>query len=121
MPPWAPRPCSPSSIVRLFMPETSSTIVTDTSLDVAATRAQFPALALQQNGQPVVYFDNPGGTQVPRRVIDAIAHYMTTNNANTGGAFVTSVSSDAMLEEARAAIADLLGAADPREIVFGPN
>jgi selenocysteine lyase/cysteine desulfurase len=42
-------------------------------------------------------------------------------NANTGGAFLTSQRSDALLAGAHAAMADFLNAADPREIVFGPN
>ncbi len=91
------------------------------ALDLAASRRHFPSLALEHDGQPVVYFDNPGGTQVPQGCIDAIARYLTTANANTHGAFLTSARSDALLAEAHAAMADLLNAADPREIVFGPN
>ncbi|HEV2462145.1 MAG TPA: aminotransferase class V-fold PLP-dependent enzyme [Ktedonobacterales bacterium] len=89
--------------------------------DLTSSRAHFPALALTQNGLPVVYADNPGGTQVPQACIDAIAAYLTSSNANTGGAFLTSQRSDAMLAEAHVAMADFLNAADPREIVFGPN
>ena len=89
--------------------------------DLSAARAHFPSLALEQNGQPVIYFDNPGGTQVPQECIDGIARYLTTANANTHGAFLTSQRSDAILAEAHAAMADFLNAADPGEIVFGPN
>jgi len=89
--------------------------------DTAAIRRAFPALALEQDGRPVVYFDNPGGTQVPQVTIDAIARYLTTSNANTYGAFLTARRTSAMIEEARAAMADFLSAADAREIVFGPN
>ena len=60
----------------------------------------------QVNGQPAVFFDAPGGTQVPQRVIDAIADYLSTSNANTGGAFVTSQRTDQMIADARAAMAD---------------
>lgn len=91
------------------------------TLDVAQIRQHFPSLALEQHGQPVVYLDNPGGTQVARECIAAITDYLTTANANTHGAFLTSARTDAVLAEARAAMADLLHAADPREIVFGPN
>ncbi|HET8909618.1 MAG TPA: cysteine desulfurase-like protein [Ktedonobacterales bacterium] len=90
-------------------------------LDVAQVRQHFPSLALEQNGQPVVYLDNPGGTQVTQECIAAITDYLTTANANTHGAFLTSARTDAFLTEAHAAMADLLHAADPREIVFGPN
>ena len=89
--------------------------------DVAQTRQHFPSLALEQDGQPVVYFDNPGGTQVTSECIAAISDYLTTANANNHGAFLTSARSDALLTEVHAAMADLLHASDPREIVFGPN
>jgi cysteine desulfurase family protein (TIGR01976 family) len=94
---------------------------TATALDPHTVRAHFPSLALEQDGRPVVYFDNPGGTQVCQECIAGITAYLTTANANTHGAFLTSARSDAMMAEAHAAVADLLGAADPREIVFGPN
>ncbi len=89
--------------------------------DVDALRAEFPALAREQDGRPVVFLDGPGGTQVPQRVIDAVAGYYRDMNANAGGAFVTSELSDAMVDEAHAAVADFLGAASPTEIKFGYN
>src|SRR6202044_115895 len=64
--------------------------------------------------------DGPGGTQVPQRVIDAISNYLSRDNANTGGAYSTSRNTDAMIAEARAAMADFLNCAAD-EIVFGPN
>jgi cysteine desulfurase family protein (TIGR01976 family) len=91
------------------------------AFDPAAVRRHFPSLALTVGDRPVVYLDNPGGTQVTQACLDAIAHYLTTANANTHGAFLTSARTDAILDEARAGMADLLNAADPREIVFGPN
>lgn len=92
-----------------------------TALDVAACRRQFPALAREFDGKPAVYFDGPAGSQTPRRVMDAMVAYMSERNANHGGLFPTSRESDAMLDDARAAAADLLGAKNPREIVFGAN
>ena len=91
------------------------------AFDVAAIRAQFPALRRQQDGMPVVFLDGPGGTQVPDRVIDAVAGYYRTMNANHGGAFVTSRASDAMAEAAHTAVADFLGAATADEVKFGAN
>ncbi len=93
----------------------------DREIDLSVRRAHFPSLALEQNGQPVIYLDNPGGTQVPQICIDAISAYLSASNANTGGAFVTSQRTDALLREARSAMADFLGSEDPREIVFGAN
>src|SRR4051794_1949509 len=91
------------------------------TIDHAWVRAQFPALELSQDGRPVIFLDNPAGTQVPQRTIDAIADYLGTANANTHGPFLTSRRTDAMLDEARQAMADFLGAASPDEIAFGPN
>ena len=83
-------------------------------------RAQFPALERRHGGAPVAYFDGPGGTQVPRAVVDAMRDYLLHHNANTHWAFPTSVETDAALDAARAALADLLGGR-PQEIVFGAN
>ena len=84
-------------------------------------RAQFPALGLTLDGHPAVFFDNPGGTQVPQGVIDAVSGYYAAQNANVGGAFETSRRTDAVVAGARAALADLLGAPGPETIVFGPS
>ena len=89
-------------------------------LDVNAVRRQFPALNHKFDGKPAVFFDTPGGTQVPRKVIDAMVNYLTSSNANTHGLFETSRRSDAMIDNARQAVADLLGA-DVDEVIFGNN
>jgi cysteine desulfurase family protein (TIGR01976 family) len=91
-----------------------------TALDVTWARAQFPSLAQTVNGQPAVFLDGPGGTQVPQRVIDAISDYLANNNANTGGAYQTSRNTDGMIAEARAAMGDFLNC-DADEVVIGPN
>jgi cysteine desulfurase family protein (TIGR01976 family) len=83
-------------------------------------RAQFPALDRLHNGQPVAYFDGPGGTQVPRCVADAMVDYLYHHNANTDWAYPTSIETDAALASAREALADFLNAS-PNEIVFGAN
>jgi cysteine desulfurase family protein (TIGR01976 family) len=92
-----------------------------TPFDPQPLRAEFPALARTQDGRPVVFLDGPGGTQVPQRVIDAVAGYYHESNANDGGAFATSQASDAIVAEARRAVADLLGAGSVDEIKFGHN
>ena len=83
-------------------------------------RSHFPALARRHGNFPVAYFDGPGGTQVPRRVAEAVSDYLLHHNGNTHWAFATSQETDAALLEARAALADWLGGA-PQEIVFGAN
>lgn len=87
---------------------------------VEEIRAEFPALGRMHNGRPVAYFDGPGGTQVPERVVAAMTDYLIHHNANTHWAYPTSVETDAMIAGARAAVAALLGAR-PEEIAFGAN
>ena len=89
-------------------------------LDPTALRPRFPALAREQDGRSVVFADGPGGTQVPRDVIDAMVGYLERSNANTHGAFATSHETDAVIDAAHRAAADLLGAR-PDEVVFGQN
>jgi len=90
------------------------------SLDLTSIRSQFPSLTQTFNGHPVVFLDGPGGTQTPQRVVDAISAYLRRDNANTGGAYSTSRHTDAMIAEARAAMADFLHCGAD-EVVFGPN
>ena len=89
-------------------------------LDVEWVRHQFPALRQTVNGKPAIFFDAPGGTQVPQRVIDAISEYLSKWNANLGGAFLTSQRSDLIVEQAHQATADFFNCS-PDEVVFGAN
>jgi cysteine desulfurase family protein (TIGR01976 family) len=91
-----------------------------TSFDVESVRRRFPALGLTYAGRSMAFFDGPGGTQVPETVIEAVERYYRTSNANHEGAFETSRRSDAIVDEAHGAVADLLGV-DADEIIFGPN
>lgn len=88
--------------------------------DVASIRSQFPALKTIVSGFPAVYFDGPGGTQMPQRVIDRMVHYLVHENSNTGGSFLTSVRNDAMIDNARAMFADYFHCA-PEEVAFCHN
>jgi cysteine desulfurase family protein (TIGR01976 family) len=88
--------------------------------DVQAIRRHFPALERRHEGERVAYFDGPGGTQVPRLVVEAMEDYLLHHNANTHWLFPSSLETDAALTRARATLADLLGAS-PDEIVFGAN
>jgi len=80
----------------------------------------FPALARTHNGHPVAYFDGPGGTQVPRTVVEAINGYLYHHNANTHWAYPTSEETDAIIDSARGVLSDFLNASST-EIVFGAN
>ncbi|MBE3118801.1 MAG: cysteine desulfurase-like protein [Candidatus Atribacteria bacterium] len=86
------------------------------TLDLSTIRNQFPSL-----NRPAVFFDNPGGTQIAKQSLERINKYLLECNANHEGAFVTSIASDAILDEAHRAMADFYNAASPEEIVFGNN
>ncbi|MBE9170087.1 cysteine desulfurase-like protein [Pleurocapsales cyanobacterium LEGE 06147] len=89
-------------------------------LDLKWIRAQFPALLQEIDARAAIFFDGPGGTQVPGSVIEAMGDYLTKSNANAHGAFATSERTDALITSAREAIADFLGC-DSDEVVFGAN
>lgn len=89
-------------------------------LTVDQIRARFPALARRHRGQPVAFFDGPGGTQVPGSVIEAMSDYLAHHNANTHWEYPTSHETDALIAESRQALADLFGSR-PDEVVFGAN
>lgn len=92
-----------------------------TEIECRRARAAFPSLARTVNGRPIAYLDGPAGTQVPEPVIEAIAGYYRTSNANVHGQFVTSQETDRLLEDTREAAAAFLGAPSGREISFGAN
>src|SRR2546428_1215056 len=92
----------------------------ESALDLQWARSQFPALKKTVNGHAAAFLDGPGGTQVPQQVIDAMVNYLANSNANTGGAYATSRSNDAMLAAAHAAMADFLGC-ESQETIFGQN
>ncbi|MEH7342393.1 cysteine desulfurase-like protein [Bacillus sp. JJ1532] len=87
---------------------------------IEEVRQQFPALNRIYNGKQVAYFDGPGGSQVVESVIDAMVFYMSKGGANLHGEFPTSKETEQHFENARKAIADLVGA-KPNEVAFGQN
>ncbi len=91
-----------------------------TMMSTEEIRRCFPALARTHNGYSVAYFDGPGGTQVPRTVVEAMNDYLYRHNANTHWAYPTSEETDAIIDSARSVLADFLNAG-PTEIVFGAN
>lgn len=90
--------------------------------DLSYCRHAFPSLQRTgPDGQPLIYLDGPGGSQVPASVIAAIANYYMHHNSNTHGQFITSQESDAAIWQAREHMAALLGASTPHSISFGQN
>jgi cysteine desulfurase family protein (TIGR01976 family) len=84
-------------------------------------RLLFPSLHRLHNNQPLIYFDGPGGTQVPQSVIDAISNYYKRSNSNTHGEFITTNETDQIIRDMRYAIAAFLGAESPETISIGQN
>lgn len=83
-------------------------------------RAHFPALNRVHNNFPIAYFDGPGGTQVPRVVVEAMNDYLFNHNANSHWAYPTSAETDEIILNSRRAFADFLNCAAD-EIAFGQN
>ncbi len=92
-----------------------------TGFSVAGVRAQFPALSITDDGKPRIYFDNPAGTQVPQHVIDRATRAMVEQNANLGGAFVTSEMALSLVEEAHTAAAQFYNAPSVNDVIYGAN
>jgi cysteine desulfurase family protein (TIGR01976 family) len=100
-----------------------STTYTESHTEVASVdeiRSRFPALERVHNAYPVAYFDGPGGTQVPRAVVESMTDYLYHHNANTHWAYPTSAETDAAIENARKVCAEFLNASGA-EIAFGAN
>jgi cysteine desulfurase family protein (TIGR01976 family) len=93
-----------------------------TQLDLSPLRAQFPSLQeTDEHGRPFVFFDGPAGTQVPQRVIEAVAHHYGYANSLAADHFIFGRRCAQVVDNARIAMADFLNAPSPQEIVFGPN
>ena len=91
-------------------------------LDVEAVRADFPILATEVNGKPLVFLDSAASAQKPRQVMDAMVHHYETGYANIHrGVYKLSQVSTQAYEGTREKVARFLGAADSREIVFTRN
>ena len=91
------------------------------TFSVSNIRSQFPALALEDNGNARVYVDNPAGTQVPASVAQAVSDYMLTNASNMGGHFMTSIATDQVAMKAHEDAAIFMGAASAKEVVIGQS
>ena len=92
-----------------------------THIDIDRIRSQFPAIAKDNGPDAPIFFDNPGGTQVPQMVIDAISDCLVNANANLGGPFETTKKAGDVVEQAHQAMADFVNANSTDEIIFGQN
>jgi cysteine desulfurase family protein (TIGR01976 family) len=89
--------------------------------DVNKVRQEFPALNRKFNDKPIIYLDNPAGTQVPNRVIKLMQAALVNYNANLGGFFKTSIDAEALVFDAHKIAAEFVNARDYHEIFFGHN
>jgi len=88
-------------------------------LDVARIRADFPLLGQPENGRRLVYLDNAATTQKPQAVLDAVAEYYRTTNANVHrGAYDLAIRATEAYETARAKVAAFVNAWAPEGVVF---
>ncbi len=94
--------------------------VTETVFPIDAVRAEFPALKRTYHDKPVAYFDGPGGSQVVKTAIDAIARYMEQGGANLHGSFPSSWETEDVIAKSKHAVADFLNVL-PAEVAFGAN
>ncbi|GIU96837.1 MAG: cysteine desulfurase [Actinomycetota bacterium] len=89
------------------------------TLDVERVRADFPILAREVNGRPLVYLDSAATSHKPQRVIDAVADFYARHNANAHrGIHTLGEEATELYEDARARLARFFGAPAPETIVF---
>ncbi|MEX1257850.1 MAG: cysteine desulfurase [Gemmatimonadota bacterium] len=100
-------------------PTTTDPAPSAPALDVAAVRADFPALAQEVHGRPLAYLDNAATSQKPRAVLQALLHYYERDNANVHrGLHELSRRATEGYEGSRARLAAWLGAASPSEVIW---
>lgn len=94
-------------------------LATRTAFDAEQIRKDFPILHQQVHGKPLVYLDNAATTQKPEAVIQAIVDYYRHDNSNVHrGAHALAERATEKFEQARVKVAQLINAAEPREIIW---
>ncbi|NLB99822.1 MAG: cysteine desulfurase [Pseudomonas formosensis] len=94
-------------------------LATRTAFDAEQIRKDFPILHQQVHGKPLVYLDNAATTQKPAAVIQAIVDYYRHDNSNVHrGAHALAERATEKFEQARVKVAQLINAAEPREIIW---
>ncbi|MEM6895849.1 MAG: cysteine desulfurase-like protein [Pseudomonadota bacterium] len=83
-------------------------------LDQAFVRTQFPAL-----GRGQVFLDNAGGSQIAKPVVERLTEFLYGANVQTGASYAASARAGALVAEGRAALATLLNASRPEEVIMG--
>ncbi len=94
-------------------------MTTSMPLDLAFARSQFPALS--DDGDSWTYLDNAGGSQVLGQVADRVREYLLTSSVQIGASYGVSTLAAERLYAGQSAVAELVNASRPEEIVFGPS
>jgi cysteine desulfurase / selenocysteine lyase len=103
-------------------PTTTNPLLAASAFPIEKVRASFPALEREVNGQPVAYLDSGASAQRVLASIQAVDRYERTHHSNVHrGAHTMSAEATAAFEGARATVADHIGAADRREVIFVRN
>ncbi len=103
-------------------PATTNPASTVPAFPIEKVRASFPALEREVHGQPVAYLDSGASSQRVLASIQAVDRYERTHHSNVHrGAHTMSAEATAAFEGARATVADHIGAADRREVIFVRN
>lgn len=84
-------------------------------------RREFPALSRPRDGRPRIFMDNPAGTQLPRRVVDAVSNALVDAASNYGGFFENSRNAESIYARAHDAMADFVNARSSSEIVVAQS
>lgn len=93
--------------------------MTETKLDIAQIRKDFPILNRKVNGNPLIYFDNAATSQTPKVVMDAIVDYYSNYNANIHrGVHALAQEATEAYEGARKKVQQFFNAAKSKEIIF---
>jgi cysteine desulfurase/selenocysteine lyase len=87
-------------------------------LDVKRIRKDFPVLKREVNGKPLVYLDNAATSQKPQAMIDRLSELYSHEYARVEEGHTLSREATKVFEGTRAKVAELINAAEPREIVF---
>jgi cysteine desulfurase/selenocysteine lyase len=91
-------------------------------LDPRTVKKDFPLLAREVHGKPIVYLDSASSSQKPRAVLDAMDHYYETTHANVHrGVYAIAEEATRQMEEARGKVARFIGAPSARGVVFTKN
>lgn len=100
----------------------SAGVVGASTLDVARVRADFPILAQQLRGRPLVYLDSAASAQKPRQVVEALSNFYLSDFANIHrGVHTLSIRATEAYEQARLTVQRFINAAEQQEIVFVRN